>query len=141
VPHPAANHNQADFAVVLLDVNMSSMDGIATARLIRQREGSRKVTFMPHRRGAAASEPFRECSEKKPVDFSTGFFVARCLQATMCYAYKARFRGSDYGSTGVRTPFTSVRTPANVPGETESAVEPRTTRSWMTELLCPNAVW
>lgn len=45
VPHPgpAANHNQADFAVVLLDVNMSSMDGIATARLIRQREGLRST--------------------------------------------------------------------------------------------------
>jgi hypothetical protein len=67
--------------------------------------------------------------KKKPVDFSTGFYVARCLQATVCYP-----SGATYGSTGVRTPFTSVRTPSRGPDETASAVEPRIKRSYITEL-------
>ncbi|HWH48638.1 MAG TPA: response regulator [Burkholderiales bacterium] len=37
---------KTDFAVILLDVNMSNMDGIETARLIRKREGSRNTPIL-----------------------------------------------------------------------------------------------
>lgn len=37
---------RTDFAVILLDVNMSNMDGIETARIIRKREGSRNTPIL-----------------------------------------------------------------------------------------------
>jgi len=35
-----------DFAVILLDIKMPNMDGFATARLIRKREGSRNTPII-----------------------------------------------------------------------------------------------
>ena len=82
---------------------------------------------------SAAAGRFQDCDIKKAGGFLHRHLVAGRSKVRGA-ARTRRGSGFNYGAEATSNPFTSVRTPSSGPGATDSAVGPRTMRSWITEL-------
>src|SRR5689334_5127055 len=72
-----------DFAVVLLDVNMPTLDGFETARLIRMRERSRHLPIIFVTAFSSTETNVNEAYALGAVDFITKPIVPEILRAKL----------------------------------------------------------